>query len=342
MGRWPRKTYGRLDHLGRVETMDPRTKYVVLVLLSALIVAFESVAVEGAINIAGIDVLLVSSIPLLSGGLILLVISPKSTKRFAYGLGRRGWYWMTALCALSALGAFLWFDAVSRIGASKEAILGGGSSEVLAIVFLSAIFLRERLSKREALGSGFVLLGVFVVLANTSTLSLSVGFGEAEAILSSILLAGSVVIATYLLWSHDLTALSGLQLFFSGALLVVGAMMVGVTHLPDMSGFGLLVLIGIFPAAGLWTYNAGLPKIGASLTSILFALSGIMTVGVQLAVLAFAPEADLRLPQSVPLALAGGVVAFAGVYILNVKRRAADVSANDHASMEKTSAEGEI
>jgi hypothetical protein len=78
--------------------------------------------------------------------------------------------------------------------------------------------------------------------------------------------------------------------------------------------------MGAMPAVGLWTYNAGLPKIGASLTSVLFALSGVMTVGVQLLVLGVFPDADIQLPQSIALAVLGGAVAFAGVYLLNTDK----------------------
>jgi drug/metabolite transporter (DMT)-like permease len=308
--------------------MDVRTKYLILVLMSALVVAFESVAVEGALNIADIDILLVSTVPVLFGGVILLAKSPVSTVRFIRSLGRKGWYGLTSMCILGAGGTFLWFDAVGRIGASKEAILGGGSSEVLLIVILSAIFLRERLSRREAVGSALVLAGVFVVLENVDTLSLSIGLGEIEAISSSVFFAGSVVITTYLLWSHELTSLSGFQLLYTGGLLSIGALVVGVGRPPDLGGVAILFMIGIFPAAGLWMYNSGLPKIGASLTSVLFALSGVMTVGVQLAILALFPDADIRLPQSVPLALVGGVVAFVGVYVLNMNSNDVGVDLN--------------
>jgi hypothetical protein len=42
-----------------------------------------------------------------------------------------------------------------------------------------------------------------------------------------------------------------------------------------------------------------------------------MTVGVQLLVLGIFPDADIQLPQSIALAVLGGTVAFAGVYLLN-------------------------
>ena len=304
--------------------MDVRTKYVILVLMSALVVAFESVAVEGALNIADMNIMLVTTVPVVFGGVILLATSPRKTMQFMRSIGRRGWWGLSSMCVLGAAGTFLWFDAVGRIGASKEAILGGGSSEVLFIVILSVTFLRERLTRREAVGSALVLAGVFVVLSNMDTISPTISTGELEAILSSVFFAGSVVITTYLLWSHELTALSGFQLLYTGLILSVGALAVGIGSLPDLGGFVILLLIGVFPAVGLWMYNSGLPKIGASLTSVLFALSGVMTVAVQLVVLAIVPDAAIRLPENGALAVVGGVVALTGIYLINMKPKRSD------------------
>ena len=304
--------------------MDVRTKYVILVLMSALVVAFESVAVEGALNIADMNIMLVTTVPVVFGGVILLATSPRKTMQFMRSIGRRGWWGLSSMCVLGAAGTFLWFDAVGRIGASKEAILGGGSSEVLFIVILSVTFLRERLTRREAVGSALVLAGVFVVLSNMDTISPTISTGELEAILSSVFFAGSVVITTYLLWSHELTALSGFQLLYTGLILSVGALAAGIGSLPDLGGFVILLLIGVFPAVGLWMYNSGLPKIGASLTSVLFALSGVMTVAVQLVVLAIVPDAAIRLPENGALAVVGGVVALTGIYLINMKPKRSD------------------
>jgi len=148
--------------------LDARRAGVAIVLVSAAVVAFESVAVEGALNIANIDLFLVSAVPPIMGGLILLGIRPRETRGFVNSLGLSGWAKMLVLGALVGVGVLLWFDAVRRIGASKEAILGGGSSEVLFVVLLSALFLRERLKQLEAVGSVLVLGGVFIVLTNTS------------------------------------------------------------------------------------------------------------------------------------------------------------------------------
>lgn len=289
-----------------------------VVLLSALVIAFESVAIEASINIADLSSLIVSTIPMLVGGSILMGASANQTTKFARSLDFKGWLWMFVLCALVAGGVILWFDAVGRIGASKEAILGGGSSEVLFVVILSVLFLRERLNKVEGVGSCFIVMGVFLVLFDEEVLSLSIGVGEAEAIMSSVLLAASVVVTALLLKNHELTPLSGVELFLSGILLLVAGVLLRLISWPDLTGWLILIGLGVFPAIGLLTYNAGLPKIGASLTSVLFALVGIMTVGVQLVVLAFSPHAELKLPDNLVLAIIGGVVAFAGVYLLNM------------------------
>ena len=309
--------YGKAsDSVARMN-VDTRSKYVMVALFSALVVAFESVSIEGALNIADIDLFLVSSVPSVIGGLILMGIYPKSTIAFTRNLGRRGWLTMFALCGFVAVGVILWFDAMSRIGASKEALLGGGSSEVLFVVILSAAFLSERLTRLEGIGSVLVVVGVFVVLVNIESVGLAIGVGEVEAIVSSLMLGCSVVMATSLLKTHDLTPLSGVELLLSGILVVVIGAAAGMIVLPEPSAWMILVLLGLFPAVGLLTYNAPLPKIGASLTSVLFALNGIMTVGVQLLVLSVVPDADIMLPENVVLAVLGGAIAFAGVYLLN-------------------------
>ena len=297
-----------------------RSKYILVVLMSALIVAFETVAIEGALNIANLNLYLVSSIPSLVGGCILMGMYPRGTAAFVKSLDGKGWALTLAMCGFVAAGVILWFDAVSRIGASKEAILGGGSSEVLFVVVLSAVFLKERLTWLEGLGSLLIILGVFLVLADFETLSLPAGVGETEAILSSFCLGISIIISTVLLRVYQLTPLSGIELFVSGIMVVSFGLATGLVTAPDAAGLALLVLLGLFPAAGLLTYNAGLPKIGASLTSVLFALTGIMTVGVQLLVLALYPDADIILPRSVAIAILGGMVAFLGVYLLHKKK----------------------
>ncbi|MGQ9587373.1 MAG: DMT family transporter [Thermoplasmata archaeon] len=308
--------------------MDARTKYIIIVLWSALIVAFEAVSIEGAINIAHLNVFIVSAVPPMVGGVILMLVDPKGSVSFTKSLGSKGWASMTVLGLLVALGVVFWFDSIHRIGASTESILGGGSSEVLFVVLLSIPLLKERLTRVEGVGSVFIVVGVFLVLYDPDITSLKFGLGETEAILSSLMMGASVVLTAALLRTYDLTPFSGLELVLTGTFVALFGVATDLIDWPDPKGFAILLALGGFPAAGLWTYNAGLPKIGASLTSVLFALTGIMTVGAQLLVLLFSPDAEIILPKSLALAVLGGAVAFAGVYLLkmapNMKSRAAD------------------
>ncbi|MEM4264409.1 MAG: EamA family transporter [Thermoplasmata archaeon] len=298
--------------------MHSRSWYIGIVIFSAFIVAVESVSVEGALNIVLLDVFIVTGIPSIIGGLILTVVQRDSTIEFTRRLRKKEWAFLVALSTAAAFGAYFWFDAVGEIGAGKEAILGGGSSEVLFVVILSAIFLSERLSKWEAFGGVLVLVGVFLVLVRADSFSLSVGKGEMEAILSSFLLASSAVMTAKLLRTYEVAPVSALELIISGIIILAIGFALGTSLNIDVIGWLILMALGVFPAIGILTYFHGLQGIGASITSILFALNGIMTLVVQLAIVIVFPD-SLMVPQNLLLAFIGGIIAFIGVYLLNKK-----------------------
>jgi drug/metabolite transporter (DMT)-like permease len=299
--------------------LDRKSKYIAIVLFSAFVVAYESVAIEVALNTLGLDIFLVGSMPALIAGLILIAYNPKPTVQMVRSFSRREWVFISILSVFAAMGVILWFDSVGRIGAGKEGILGGGSSEVLLVVVFSMLFLGERLKKLELFGSLLILLGVFVVLVNKDTLSLTLGLGEIEAIISSLFFAGSVVMITRVLRNYAVFPISAMELVFSSLiLLAIGLILFPVTW-PDAVGWLVLIGLGVFPAINILTYYAGLQAIGASLTSVLFSLSGIFTVVAQISILVFV-AVDIQLPENLPLAMVGGIIAVLGVYLLNVRQ----------------------
>jgi len=300
------------------EPLDRRTKYITIVLFSALVIAYESVAIEVALNTLFLDIFLIGSIPSIIAGLILIAFNPRKTAQTLRAINRKEWVFISILSTSAAIGVILWYDAVGRIGAGKEAILGGGSSEVLFIVILSAIFLGERLKRLEVLGSVLILLGVFLVLVNKDSLTLTMGIGEMEAIVSSFFLGSSAVMIARVLRDYGVLPISGLELVFSGLILLVIGVLIFPIAWPDAAGWLVMAGLGIFPAISILTYYAGLQAIGASLTSVLFSMSGILTVIAQASVLLFV-DIDIQMPENLLLALIGGLIAVIGVYLLNIR-----------------------
>lgn len=302
--------------LGRARgPVNRRNKYIAIVLLSALFVGYEAVSVEIALKAAFLDVFLVASMPAIIGGLILIAFTPRKTIRMTTEFTRREWLLFLFLSTVATVGVLLWYDSVEQIGASKEAILGGGSSEVLFVVILSAIFLGERLNRWEIFGSFLILMGVFLVLVNRDTLALTLGRGEIEAIVSSFFLGSSVIMVAKMLRNHPVIPFSGLELLLSGVILLIVAVIITPVVWPDAAGWILLITLGIFPAFAISTYYAGLQGIGASITSVLFALSGMLTIVAQLSLVIFVPNV-LKFPENIVLALIGGVIAFIGIYLI--------------------------
>lgn len=296
--------------------LNKRNKYILIVLFSAIVCAYEAVAVEGALNTAKLDIFLVTAMPSIAGGLMLIAFRPRATHKLTVSMGRRQWSYILLLSLIASVGVFMWYDAVAKIGASKEAILGGGSSEVLFVVILSALFLGEKLNRWEIFGGFLILMGVFLVLVNKDILSLTLGPGEIEAIFSSFFLASSVVMVAKMLREYDIIPVLGMELMLSGSMLLAMGLIVSPIVWPDAVGWVLLFSLGIFPALSITTYFAGTKGIGASLTSVLFSLSGILTIVAQLSVLLFIQDANVKFPENMMLAIIGGVIAFIGVYLI--------------------------
>jgi len=58
-----------------------------------------------------------------------------------------------------SIGIFTWYDAVSRIGASKESLLSG-PMETITILLIARLFLHERLNKVQFTGVAVAITGL--------------------------------------------------------------------------------------------------------------------------------------------------------------------------------------
>jgi drug/metabolite transporter (DMT)-like permease len=142
-----------------------------------------------------------------------------------------------------SLGIFGWYDSINRIGASKEALIAG-PIEIILIIILARVFLKEQLNKFQIIGICIGSLGFFLSLASDlsidniykanlwnqiweininsplpAILSL-VSFGDLEAIFSAVGFAVGVLFLGRLVIKHSSIHVAGASMFVSGLILV--------------------------------------------------------------------------------------------------------------------------
>jgi len=295
--------------------------YAVIALLASVVVALDAVSTEAVMSEFSIHPLTAAGIPALIGGVMLLLIVFTKNPSFYKKISRTSLVKIAASSVFGSFGLFWWFDAVTRIGASKELLLGGCTSEVLFVLILSFIFLRERLKKFEIFGSLLVLAGIFLVAYNPSVLTFVFSIGEMEAIVSSLCFAFSIILATNVMKKLGAIDVASLYLTFQGLLLLVSIFMFQ-TGIPTSTGgiYGIAIL-GVISAITVLSYNTSLKKAGASLTAVVATLAGIFSIGLQFLTLYVFPSVKLIFPPSFLLAAIGSLLALAGVFLISYKNK---------------------
>jgi drug/metabolite transporter (DMT)-like permease len=103
-----------------------------------------------------------------------------------------------------AAQVFLWYDSVTRVGATKEGLLAGPLEAVIAIV-LARLFLNERLRKKQLAGVFIALSGFLATVSSlrlTLLFSIPLTFGDIEAICSALTFAAGIIFMTRLVERH--------------------------------------------------------------------------------------------------------------------------------------------
>jgi drug/metabolite transporter (DMT)-like permease len=156
----------------------------------------------------------------------------------------KSWKSLLLVSLSLSLGIFTWYDSINRIGASKEALIAG-PIEIILIIILARVFLKERLNKFQIIGICIGSLGFFSSLAsdmsnydiNNLILSDSVSinnndspfsaifslvsFGDVEAILSALGFAAGVLFLGKLVTEYSSLHVAGASMFVSGLILMV-------------------------------------------------------------------------------------------------------------------------
>ena len=301
-----------------------------IVFLFAIILSFESILIEYLTLLLGISPLSISAFSIAISGILLLTILNFVKKR-KISLLHSFKDFIPASLFLS-VGIFTWYDAVSRVGASKESLLAG-PIEIITVLLLARVFLHERLNKKQLSGIAIALVGfvivilsdhnidnngiINIVLIEFESLNFSISFGDVEAIISAISFALAVFFLAKLSTRYSPLEISGMCLLLAGFILIT----IMLIFTPEMSinmiktYWYIFIIFSLLPLIGTILYVEGIKRIGASLTSTIASSRILLTLILQILL----TQIGIRntLPDNIFLALIGGILGITGIIIIH-------------------------
>jgi drug/metabolite transporter (DMT)-like permease len=279
----------------------------------------------------------------LAGIMLSLIAAFFMKKKGISALFSKSWKNLILACFLLAIGIFTWYDSISRIGASKEALIAG-PLEIVIIVVLARIFLNENLDRIQVIGIVLALIGFLMAIASDAgdvldddsigtvitSPSTLITFGDIEAIFSALGFAIGVLFLTKLVSIHSSIEVAGASMLVSGLILV--AFMIGFLHeyqeilssswgssfqqQPLIITIIILLLFSFLPFIGSLCYTTGLSKIGASITATIGSSTILITILIQIILKELGITSNL--PEDIFLAILGGVLGFLGIYVIHM------------------------
>jgi drug/metabolite transporter (DMT)-like permease len=308
-----------------------------IVFLFAVLLSCESILIEYLTLLLGISPLAISAFSIAISGVLLLLILNFVNNRQTSIVYSSIKDFIPVSIFLSA-GIFTWYDAVSRVGASKESLLAG-PIEIIAVLFLARILLHEKLNKKQLSGICITLVGFIIVLLSdhnsidddddnyngsinvtiiaVESLNFSITFGDIEAIISAISFAIAVFFLARLSIKYSPLEISGMSLLLSGSILII----VMLIFTPEMSinlfisYWYIFIIFSMLPLIGTILYVEGIKRIGASLTSTIASSRILLTLIIQIVL----TQIGIRntLPDNIFLALIGGTLGITGIIIIH-------------------------
>jgi drug/metabolite transporter (DMT)-like permease len=307
-----------------------------IVFLFAVLLSCESILIEYLTLLLGISPLAISAFSIAISGVLLLLILNFVNNRQTSIVYSSIKDFIPVSIFLSA-GIFTWYDAVSRVGASKESLLAG-PIEIIAVLFLARILLHEKLNKKQLSGICIALVGFIIVLLSdhnsiddddnyngsinftiiaVESLNFPITFGDIEAIISAISFAIAVFFLARLSIKYSPLEISGMSLLLSGSILII----VMLIFTPEMSinlfmsYWYIFIIFSMLPLVGTILYVEGIKRIGASLTSTIASSRILLTLIIQIVL----TQIGIRntLPDNIFLALIGGTLGITGIIIIH-------------------------
>jgi drug/metabolite transporter (DMT)-like permease len=302
-----------------------------IVFLFAIILTCESILIEYLTLLLGISPLSISAFSIAISGIFLLIILKFINKRETHLL--RSFKDFIPASLFLSVGIFTWYDAVSRVGASKESLLAG-PIEIIAVLLLARVFLHERLNKKQFSGIAIALVGFVIVilsdhnindnsiitnfiLIEVESLNFSISFGDVEAIISAISFALAVFFLAKLSSRYSPLEISGMCLLLSGLILITVMLIFNPELSFNMitSYWYIFITFSLLPLIGTILYVEGIKRIGASLTSTIASSRILLTLIFQILLTQIGIRNNL--PDNLYLALVGGILGVAGIIIIH-------------------------
>jgi drug/metabolite transporter (DMT)-like permease len=226
------------------------------------------------------------SLGFLRVGLAALLATPLLLRRRSgvldVFLDRGVWF----VACLSAVSITLLHVAVMMTTASKASLIVNANLVFIAI--FSIWLLKERLTRPQIGGTGLALAGVALLAVGSEPQSLlrPEVVGDALALSSAALSGFMVVLTKRLLARHEAVSLAVAVLLIAAVSLVVPMFVFGGPIAVPLVGWSVVLwLAGIstFLATLFWTF--GLEKVGATVSSLLFAVQVVVAAGLSVLLL---------------------------------------------------------
>lgn len=280
-------------------------------ILAACMGSIESIAVELFYVVLSIPTLIIAAIAVPIAGSALLFIHRVIMNHKITIL--REWRYLIIISALFAIMEFTWYDAVSRIGGGKTALINSPLEDV-CIVVLAWIFLNERLHSIQIIGASIVIVGIILSIGSdiTSTNITQFGIGEIESIIASLSTAIIAILIMKLLFKYKTLEVTAFTLIGSGAMLQIQWFFNPLSIIQSSAWFYVL-LFPLVPMALFFLQYLSMNKIGTSLASILMSVSIVLIIITELILVQFA--VPVTIPENVTLALIGGIVSILGICV---------------------------
>jgi drug/metabolite transporter (DMT)-like permease len=313
-------------------------KYSFIVFAHAILLSFESIFAELIQNSLQISVITITSISLpISGGILLLIHftskrNDRNDNNIIINIFKdyicKNYRQLFPAAIFLSIGIFTWYDAASRIGASKDGLIAG-ALEITIVLFLAHLILKEKLTRIQLFGVFLAIIGFFITISignnpnNTGSINYF-SLGDFESIISAICFASSYLFTAKLVKNDSPIKVTGILLFLSGlAFIIISSLIFTITKNSVFSFEGLnveelwiLFLFSFVPLSSALFYNIGMKKLGASITSILASSTIILTIIFQ--VLLNLMGHAMILPLNISMAILGGSIGITGIIIIHI------------------------